>query len=183
MLIRLRHWRLKKQKSHIYTYSLYLFVYCCFTDDINYKQKNGMSLCIVSEWFLLSAKIVQLYHDDDVRSVLDQYALLNLYKASSLKQQSADRHVIPLGHIILIQSQPVFALSLYCYIVSWEATHTNFIVNVWLELTIYHTRGEHVNHYATDAVSLCICHWYRNIYEYSNANYTTPSRGKIEKKS
>jgi hypothetical protein len=33
------------------------------------------------------------------------------YSARSLKQQSADRHVTPLGHIILIPSQPVFALS------------------------------------------------------------------------
>ena len=31
--------------------------------------------------------------------------------ASSLKQQSTDRHVATLGHIILISSQPVFALS------------------------------------------------------------------------
>jgi hypothetical protein len=31
--------------------------------------------------------------------------------ASSLKQQSADRHVTPLRHIIQIPSQPVFALS------------------------------------------------------------------------
>jgi hypothetical protein len=30
---------------------------------------------------------------------------------SSLKQQSTGRHVAPLGHIILIPSQPVFALS------------------------------------------------------------------------
>jgi len=30
----------------------------------------------------------------------------------SLKQQSADQHVPPLGHIILISSQPVFSLSL-----------------------------------------------------------------------
>jgi len=28
-----------------------------------------------------------------------------------LKQQSASRHVVPLGHIILILSQPVLALS------------------------------------------------------------------------
>jgi len=34
---------------------------------------------------------------------------LDLYSASSLKQQSAGRHVAPLGHIILIPSQPVFA--------------------------------------------------------------------------
>ena len=30
----------------------------------------------------------------------------------TLKQQSAGRHVAPLGHIILIPDQPVFALSL-----------------------------------------------------------------------
>jgi len=43
--------------------------------------------------------------------VLDQYAELDLDSASSLKQQSAGRHVAPLGHIILISSQPVFVLS------------------------------------------------------------------------
>jgi hypothetical protein len=35
------------------------------------------------------------------------------YSAGSLKQQSVDRHVAALGHIILILSQPVFALSPY----------------------------------------------------------------------
>ena len=38
-----------------------------------------------------------------------------------------------------------------------EATNTNFIVfgliRPGLEPTIYHTRGEHANHYAIDAVS------------------------------
>ena len=47
----------------------------------------------------------------EVRIVLDQHALLDCYRASSLKQQTADRHVAPAGHIILIPSQPVFALS------------------------------------------------------------------------
>jgi len=37
--------------------------------------------------------------------------LLDFYSASSLKQQSADRHVAPLGHIFLIPSQSVVALS------------------------------------------------------------------------
>ena len=36
---------------------------------------------------------------------------LDFNTASSLKQQFAGTHVAPLGHIILIQSQPVFALS------------------------------------------------------------------------
>jgi len=34
-----------------------------------------------------------------------------IFKLFSVKQQSVDRHVAPLGHIILIPSQPVFALS------------------------------------------------------------------------
>ena len=59
--------------------------------------------------------IFQLYHfqwdDDEVRFVLDQNAELDFYIASSLKKQSAGRHVASLGHIILIPSQPVCALS------------------------------------------------------------------------
>ena len=51
------------------------------------------------------------WDDDKVRFVLDQHAELDFYSASSLKQQSVGRHVAPLEHIILIQSQPVFALS------------------------------------------------------------------------
>jgi hypothetical protein len=54
---------------------------------------------------------VQWNDDDDVHFVLDQHAELDFYSASSLKQQSAGRHVAPLGHIIMISSQPVFALT------------------------------------------------------------------------
>ena len=35
--------------------------------------------------------------DDEVRFVLDQYAELDFYSTSSLKQQSTGRHVAPLG--------------------------------------------------------------------------------------
>jgi len=37
-----------------------------------------------------------------------------LFSANSLKQQSTDRHVAPLVHIILIPSQSVFALTPKC---------------------------------------------------------------------
>jgi len=37
---------------------------------------------------------------------------LDFYSASLLKQQSVDRHVAPLGHVILISSYSVFALTL-----------------------------------------------------------------------
>jgi hypothetical protein len=36
---------------------------------------------------------------------------MDFYSASSMKQQSVDRHIAPLGHIIPIPSQSVFALS------------------------------------------------------------------------
>jgi hypothetical protein len=42
---------------------------------------------------------------------LDQHAELDFYSANSLKQQSAGKHISPHGHIILILSQSVFALS------------------------------------------------------------------------
>ena len=47
----------------------------------------------------------------DVRFVLDQHAELDFHSASSLKQQSVGRHIAPIGQIILIPSQSVFALS------------------------------------------------------------------------
>jgi hypothetical protein len=40
------------------------------------------------------------------------YKINNLNSSSSLKQQSVERHVTPIGHIILIPSQPVFASDL-----------------------------------------------------------------------
>ena len=49
--------------------------------------------------------------DDEVRFVVDQHAELDFYSASSLTQQSTGRDVAPLGHIILIPSQSVFAHS------------------------------------------------------------------------
>ena len=68
-----------------------------------------------------TSAIFQLYYDEntlflnddheEVRFVLDQHTELDLYSASSLKQQSADRYLSPLGHIMPIPSQPVFALS------------------------------------------------------------------------
>jgi len=51
------------------------------------------------------------WDDDEVCFVLDQHAELDFYSASSLKQQSAGRHVAALRQIILIPSQPVFVLS------------------------------------------------------------------------
>jgi hypothetical protein len=62
----------------------------------------------------------ELYHDKNQLHfrwengydclVLDQHAELDFHSASSLKQQSAGRHVAPLGHIMQILSQSVFGL-------------------------------------------------------------------------
>ena len=96
---------------------------------------------------------------------------MNFYSASSLKQQSVERHVALLGHIILIPSQPVFALSPQCCVLSGEATNTNVIVvgltRPGLERTIYRTRGEHANNYTTDKVSMKWIIWKeRNVDKY-----------------
>ena len=73
----------------------------------------------VSGWLLFNTKaaIFLLYQvnlqwkDDEVRFVLDQQAELDFYNASLLEQQSTDKYIAPLGHIILNPSQPVFAPS------------------------------------------------------------------------
>jgi len=51
------------------------------------------------------------WDDKDVHFVIEQHAQLDFCSASSLKQQSTGRNVTPLQHIILILSQPVFALT------------------------------------------------------------------------
>jgi len=55
-----------------------------------------------------------------------------------------------------IPSQPVFALSPYCCVLSGEATNTNFIVFGFtrseIKPTIYRTWGEHASRYTIDAV-------------------------------
>jgi hypothetical protein len=75
------------------------------------------------------------------------------YSARALKQ-SAHWHVALLGHIILIPSQPVFALTPYSCVLSGKAIHANTIVfdltRSGLEPTIYLTRGKYANHYTTD---------------------------------
>jgi hypothetical protein len=62
-----------------------------------------------------------------------------------------DRHVAPLGHIVLIPGQPIIPYSPYCCVLSGEATNTNFLVfalaRSGLEPTIYRTLSEHANQY------------------------------------
>jgi len=62
------------------------------------------------------------------RFAIDQHVEWDFYRASSLKQQSAVRHVALIAHIILIPSQPDFAHTPKFRVLSGEATITNCIV-------------------------------------------------------
>ena len=61
--------------------------------------------------FIANSAICQLYYGENKLIINDQYAELDFNSTSSLKQQSAGRNVTPFGHIILIPSQPIVALS------------------------------------------------------------------------
>jgi hypothetical protein len=72
------------------------------------------------KWLLFNAKcksaiswreqVIFWWYDDNFRFVLYQYAYLDLHSANSqLTQQSAGRHVAPLGYIILIPSKLVYS--------------------------------------------------------------------------
>ena len=130
----------------------------CFC-NLSKIKINKMSL--LSEWLLLNNKwvIFQLYQSWREQVTFDEMMMskkcllcstrptsLDFYCASSLKQQSVGRHVPPLEHIILILNQPVFALSPKCWMISREATNTNFIVfgvtHPGIKRMIYHTRGD-----------------------------------------
>jgi hypothetical protein len=80
---------------------------------INYQLVSDYCLEPTQQFFTISwwEQVNVQWDDDEVRFALDQYTQLDFYSASSLKQQSADRHVTPLWNVILIPSQPVFALS------------------------------------------------------------------------
>ena len=107
----------------------------------------------VSEWLLLNANAVicQLnfqWVDDEVRFVLDLHAELDFYSASSLKQQSIDMslHSDTLFWHRANQSLP-FLLNAACLVGKQQIP----FFCLWFD-PIYHIRGEHTDHYATDAV-------------------------------
>jgi hypothetical protein len=54
---------------------------------------------------------------------------MTVHSACSLNQQSADKHVVPVVHIILIpSSQQVLSLNPYCCVLTGDATKNNYIV-------------------------------------------------------
>jgi hypothetical protein len=82
------------------------------------------------------------WDDDEVRFILDQHAGLDLYSASSLKQQSVGKHVVPLGHIVMIPSRINLFSPWYCWKIAELALSNNhsltllsIILSVLLRLT------------------------------------------------
>ena len=124
----------------------------------------------------------------------------NSYSASSLKQQTTGRHVAPLVHIIMIQRQPVFALTPQCCMLG-KVTNTYFTVlgltpnsssnpsstslkastQLQLKPIIYLTQGQHTNHYTTDAfhksnnVLSKLYYYYNEQYKYCQQSWKSES--------
>ena len=112
--------RLSKWERYNYKVCIYIFNKWTLAST---SHKPIIGKYWVSEWLLFNANsaIFQLYHCENTLifnemimcfSLDQQHALLDFNSASSLKQQSVDRHVAPLGNIIPILSKPVFAHSL-----------------------------------------------------------------------
>ena len=89
-------------------------------------------------------------------SPLNSLSKITPHLANSMKQHPAGRHVVPLGRIILILRQSIFALTSKCCVLRGEAANVNLIVfgvaQLGLEHTIYRSRGGHTNHDTTDSV-------------------------------
>ena len=79
-----------------------------------FRALYGIISISVSEWAIFSY-IIQ-WDDDDIHFVLD----VEFHLYSVRNQQLAGRHIAPLGHIVLILSQPVFVLTPYCCVLNTE---------------------------------------------------------------
>ena len=116
---------------------------CCLTPTQQFFKYHGVNKSILNEMMMRSALF------------LTNTLGWTFYSVISLKQQSADRHVAPIGHIIMIPIQPVFAFSPNAACVS-EKQQNNYIVfgliPSGLEPTIYHPRGQNADHYTTTDV-------------------------------
>ena len=79
---------------------------CSGVEGLSIFVSFSTCTCITMYFSVISWRKQVTFHDkDDIRFVLDQHTYI--YCASSLKQQSRDRHVAPLWHIILIPSSQV----------------------------------------------------------------------------
>jgi len=102
--------------------------YFCYTMAFNFIGEGNWNIQRkpMSEWVSCLMPIQQLFSyimartvnfqwDNNVAClVLDQNSQLDFYSASSLKQQSADRHVTPLGVLSLIHK------TIHVFILLWK---------------------------------------------------------------
>ena len=70
------------------------------------ERSNGSAS---QQWFSYSA-MVQLYHGENNFIFNGMLMKSALYYTNNFYSESVDRHVVPLGHIILIASQPSLTL-------------------------------------------------------------------------
>ena len=123
-------------------------------------------MIMIKEWVLFnpSSAICQLYHGENnliynemmMRSALYYINMLSwiFIKLGHGNNSPQIDMSPPLGNIILIPSQPVFLflLNVACLAEKQRIPISKSII--WLEPTIYHTRGEHTNHYANNVVCM-----------------------------
>ena len=69
---------------------------------------------------------------------------MDFYSATSLIQQCVGRHIVPLGHIIIIPTQQVFALPPWCRVSIKEAAYNYINCSLWFDRThvLPHSRRE-----------------------------------------
>jgi len=126
-------------------WDIFLYLHCNTYFDLyleKYQISQTMKTQLGWSWFrghtcccLRPSDICFSYingvNKDDVRFVLDQILAIDFSSSSSLKQESAGRHITTLEHVIPILSQPVFVLTPWCR----QAANTNFVVFNWGFLT------------------------------------------------
>jgi hypothetical protein len=140
-------------------------IYVCLLRARGLTFLKGIVVCSIrqpvcmSEWLLFNTKwaIFQLYHGVNKLHSMRWLSLCTRPTSWIFNWNNSHLIVTPLGHIVLIPIQPIFALTPYCCML--RATDTNFIVSglnrAGLEPTIFSTRSEHANHYSRD-VAQCL---------------------------
>jgi hypothetical protein len=96
---------------------------------------------------------------------------LDFYSAGTPKLQSAGGYVTPFGHIILISSQPAFALTPYWCMLSKEATH--FIVILIGPTRPRDVKQQSLTHHIHRIKQLCfiLYHLIRFLYDKKKAEF------------
>ena len=103
--------------------------------------------------YISREQVIFQWDDDEVRFVLDQHAELDLYSATSSHWNNMSLHLDTLFWFRAIK--PLLLLLITVCLAKKKQIPLVFgLIQPGLEPTIYRTRGEHANHYTTDAVKL-----------------------------